>query len=82
MTYIASADAMRIHRVLRPGSVAVKYLPQFLSDFLYQECGQDIIEYALVAALVALVAIAGIAKVGNAASNVFTSVGSKLSSAI
>jgi pilus assembly protein Flp/PilA len=47
-----------------------------------EECGQDIVEYALVAALVALASIAGISKVGSAASAVFTSVGAKISSAV
>ena len=55
---------------------------RILSDLLHDECGQDIVEYALVAALVALAAIASLKQVSNAANTVFTTVGSKLSSSI
>ena len=37
-------------------------LKKSLLPLLHDECGQDIVEYALVAALVALAAIAGIAE--------------------
>jgi pilus assembly protein Flp/PilA len=57
-------------------------LTKALTVFLDDECGQDIVEYALVAAPVALAAIAGIGRVGSAVSTVFTAVGAKLTSAI
>jgi pilus assembly protein Flp/PilA len=57
-------------------------LTKTLTVFLDDECGQDIVEYALVAALVALAAIAGIGRVGSAVSTVFTTVGAKLTSAV
>ena len=41
-------------------------LTKILTVFLDDECGQDIVEYALIAALVALSAIAGIGRVGSA----------------
>ena len=41
-------------------------LQQVLSHFLNDESGQDIVEYALVAALVALATIAGVGRVGSA----------------
>jgi len=45
------------------------------------ESGQDLIEYALVCALIALGAIAGMGTVANAINNAFSTIGSKLSSA-
>lgn len=57
-------------------------LTKILTIFLDDECGQDIIEYALIAALVAFAAIAGIGRVGTAVGSVFTSVGAKLTSTV
>lgn len=57
-------------------------LTKILTIFLDDECGQDIVEYALIAVLVAFAAIAGIGRVGTAVGSVFTSVGAKLTSAI
>jgi pilus assembly protein Flp/PilA len=53
-----------------------------LTVFLDDERGQDIVEYALIAALVALAAIAAIGRVGSAVSLVFTTVGSKITSSV
>jgi pilus assembly protein Flp/PilA len=57
-------------------------LTKTVAVFLDDECGQDIVEYALIAALVALAAIAGIGRVGSAVSTVFTAAGNKLTSAV
>jgi pilus assembly protein Flp/PilA len=57
-------------------------LQKCLLLLLHEECGQDIVEYALVAALIALVAIAGISRVGSAASSVFTTVGGKIAATV
>jgi pilus assembly protein Flp/PilA len=53
-------------------------VPIFLDD----ECGQDIVEYALIAGLVALSVIAGIGRVASGVSSVFTAVGTKLTSSV
>lgn len=45
---------------------------------LREERGQDLIEYALVAALIALAATAGMSSVASAINNAFVSIGSKL----
>jgi pilus assembly protein Flp/PilA len=45
---------------------------------LREDDGQDLIEYALVAALIALAATTGMSSVANAINAAFTSVGSKL----
>jgi pilus assembly protein Flp/PilA len=57
-------------------------LEKILTAFPGDERGQDIVEYALIAGLVALSAIAGMRSVGSAVSSVFTAVGTKLTSAV
>ena len=50
---------------------------------LHQEdSGQDLIEYALVAALIALAAVVGMNQVANAINSAFIKVGSRLNSAV
>jgi pilus assembly protein Flp/PilA len=53
---------------------------QSLKDALVtNQSGQDLIEYALVAALIALAATAGMKTLATSISNAFTSAGTKLS---
>jgi pilus assembly protein Flp/PilA len=49
-----------------------------LQNLLHREEGQDLIEYALVVALIALAATAGIARVATALNTAFTGIGTKL----
>jgi pilus assembly protein Flp/PilA len=49
-----------------------------LNNLLRDESGQDLIEYALVASLIALGAVAAIGSVGTTITNVFTSLNSQL----
>ena len=53
-----------------------------LENLLRDESGQDLIEYALVAAIIALAAVAGMSTLATNISNAFSAVGSKLSSAV
>jgi pilus assembly protein Flp/PilA len=46
------------------------------------EAGQDLIEYALVAALIALGAVAGLGPIATAINNAFNTIQSKIASAI
>lgn len=46
------------------------------------ETGQDLIEYALVAALIALAATAGMNTVANGINNAFSNIATRLSSAV
>jgi pilus assembly protein Flp/PilA len=57
-------------------------LAKTLTVFPDDERGQDIVEYALIAALVALALIAGMGRVSSAVSTVFTAVGAKLTSSV
>jgi pilus assembly protein Flp/PilA len=47
-----------------------------------EDSGQDLIEYALIAALIALAAVVGMGTVANAINEAFTSISSKLNSAM
>ncbi len=51
-------------------------------ELLRDESGQDLIEYALVAASIALAAVAAMSALASNISNAFSAVGSKLSSAV
>jgi pilus assembly protein Flp/PilA len=53
-----------------------------LLNLLRDESGQDLIEYALVAAILGLAAVAGMSSLASNISNAFSAVGSKLSSAV
>ena len=53
-----------------------------LRNLLRDESGQDLIEYALVAAVLALAAVAGMTTLACNISNAFSAVGSKLSSSV
>jgi pilus assembly protein Flp/PilA len=53
-----------------------------LRNLLREESGQDLIEYALVAAVIGLAAVAAMSTLANNVSNAFSAVGSKLSSAV
>jgi pilus assembly protein Flp/PilA len=53
-----------------------------ISSLLSDESGQDLIEYALVAALIALGATAAMSTLATTISTAFTTVGTKLTNAI
>ena len=55
---------------------------QILTALLRDESGQDLIEYALVAAIIGLAAVAAMSTLASNISNAFSAVGSKLSSAV
>lgn len=57
-------------------------MKNLLRDLLRDDSGQDLIEYALVAAVLALAAVAGMTALASNLSNAFSAVGSKLSSAV
>jgi pilus assembly protein Flp/PilA len=60
----------------------MKNLKSILSRLLSDESGQDLIEYALVAALIALGATAAMNTLATTISSAFTAVGTKLSNAV
>jgi len=53
-----------------------------LSKLIQDESGQDLIEYALVAAIIALGATAAMTSLAGNISNAFSTVGAKLTSAV
>lgn len=52
------------------------------SNLHQNESGQDLIEYALVTALIAFAAVAGMNSVASSINSAFSKIGSRLSSAI
>jgi len=50
-----------------------------LQDLTHREDGQDLVEYALLVALIALAAITGVNKVAGAITTVFSNISSSLS---
>lgn len=58
----------------------MKNLKSIVSGLVTDESGQDLIEYALVAALIALGATAAMNTLAGTISTAFTTVGSKLTS--
>ena len=52
------------------------------AQILNDDSGQDLIEYALVAALIAFAAVAGMNGVSGKISDAFSTIGSKLTSAM
>jgi pilus assembly protein Flp/PilA len=59
----------------------MKNLKHILSSLLSDESGQDLIEYALVAALIALGATAAMSTLAGTISTAFTTVGTKITNA-
>lgn len=53
-------------------------LKKSLATFVQEESGQDLIEYALIAALIALAAISGMTSLAGKINNEFGSVGNQL----
>ncbi len=60
----------------------MKSFKVLLNNLMTDESGQDLIEYALVAALVGLGAVASLKSLSGIISTVFTSIGTSLTSAI
>ncbi len=54
----------------------------FLSKLHREESGQDLIEYALIAALIALGAVVGMDTVANEINSAFSIISAKLSNAV
>jgi pilus assembly protein Flp/PilA len=59
----------------------MKNMKQLAMNLIAEESGQDLIEYALVAALVGLGAVAAMGGLKNAISNSFSAVGNQLTTA-
>jgi len=57
-------------------------MKQLLKNLMTEESGQDLIEYALVAALVGLGAVASMKSLSNAIGNTFNGVGNQLTNAV
>jgi len=56
-------------------------LISFLLDFLREEEGQDLIEYALLVALIALVCVAALTTAGSQVGTIFENINNRLTTA-
>jgi pilus assembly protein Flp/PilA len=60
----------------------MNYVKPLFSDLLHDESGQDLIEYALVAALIALGATASMKTLATTIGTALTNIGTRLTGAI
>lgn len=60
----------------------MKNMKQILNNLISEESGQDLIEYALVAALVGLGSVAAMSSLANSISTTFTGVGTQLTTSV
>jgi pilus assembly protein Flp/PilA len=60
----------------------MKYLRRLCCDLLHGDGGQDLIEYALVAAMIALGATVAMKSLATAVGTSFTAISTKLNSAV
>ena len=63
----------------RKNMVQLKQIRQLFTRLHQEDSGQDLIEYALLAALIALAATVGMSTVASDINNAFVEIGSKLS---
>ena len=56
-------------------------LINFVKSFSNQEDGQDLLEYALLVALIALVAVGAVTAAGTSVQAIFTAIGNQLTAA-
>ena len=84
MTASAGCEVLvcRIPPLIRLRRFTMNSLKRMLSNLLHDESGQDLIEYALVAAIVALGAITAMTALATSVSTTFSTVASKLTSAV
>lgn len=60
----------------------MKNMKQLLNNLVVEESGQDLIEYALVAALVGLGAVAAMKGLSNSIGNTFNGIGTQLTTSV
>jgi pilus assembly protein Flp/PilA len=77
MLYYQAGGTNQMQKVFLKGYSKIQGLA---NEFINDQSGQDLIEYALVVALIALAATAGMSSVATQINNAFTRVGSHLAS--
>ena len=60
----------------------MKNMKQLLKNLIAEDSGQDLIEYALVAALVGLGSVASMSSLASSIANTFNGIGNALTSAV
>jgi pilus assembly protein Flp/PilA len=80
--YVIGRLMVETLRIRSRGIDRMNYLKRLLSNILRDESGQDLIEYALVAALVGLAATASMKTLATTIGTALTGIGTRLTSAI
>jgi pilus assembly protein Flp/PilA len=57
----------------------VTTLRSFVLSFVHDEEGQDLVEYAMLVALIALVCVIGVTAAGTSVNTIFAGIGGKIS---
>ena len=57
-------------------------LLNYVKSFVREEEGQDLLEYALLVALIALIAIGAVTLAGQSVNSIFTEIATKLAAAV
>lgn len=73
--------AFRTHRCLRVETTREEKLMEFVNRmraFVREESGQDLLEYALLVGLIALVAVLAVTSAGTAINGIFTAIAASL----
>src|SRR5437667_12668084 len=76
----AKSHTQRNARRRRAGGIAMNFITH-LRAFIKNDEGQDLLEYALLVALIALVAVGAVTAAGTSVKTIFTSIAGSLSGA-
>jgi pilus assembly protein Flp/PilA len=81
---VSLLDRAALHQALRRlvGRLPTKHFKQISSNLLRNESGQDLIEYALVAAVIALGAVVAMSTLAVTIRTTFNTVGTKITAAV
>jgi pilus assembly protein Flp/PilA len=82
VTFVQAALGYVVNKFFYKGEKTMQNLKKVIAQFVADEMGQDLIEYALVAALIGLGCVASMSSLAGSIGNSFSSIGSTLSSSV
>jgi pilus assembly protein Flp/PilA len=72
---LQTISSVRVDR--RAGEHVMNFVT-YLQSFVRDDEGQDLVEYAMLVALIALVCVVGVTAAGTSVNNIFSSIGAKI----